>query len=143
MLDIACMETDGRSRSDDRFVHATTSFVGTTERKVQRVSRMSGPIGRRAAQRPVWRQRPIGRSVPHADLQSAFDHGERRAIEAPFAHADLDRAQQRNHLTATLAGEVARKAEVSRCLFFHFSPRYHEADTNLQDEAERAFRGLL
>ena len=65
------------------------------------------------------------------------------AIEAPFAHADLDRARQRNHLTATLAGEVARKAEVSRCLFFHFSPRYHEADTNLQDEAERAFRGPL
>ena len=63
------------------------------------------------------------------------------AIEAPFAHVDLDRAHARSHLTARLAGEVARRANVSRCLFFHFSPRYHEAGIDLQDEAEKAFSG--
>ncbi len=63
------------------------------------------------------------------------------AIEAPFAHVDLERARLRNHLTARIAGEVARRAGVSRCLFFHFSPRYQEADLDLQAEAEQAFSG--
>ncbi len=64
-------------------------------------------------------------------------------IEAPFAHVDIDRAHERNHLTARLAGEVARRAGAQRCLFFHFSPRYHEADISLQDEAEQAFLDTL
>lgn len=63
------------------------------------------------------------------------------AIETPFAHIDLDRAHNRNHLTAQLAGEVARRADVHRCLFFHFSPRYQQAGIDLQAEAENAFSG--
>jgi len=62
-------------------------------------------------------------------------------IESPFAHIDLERARQRNHLTAQLAGEVARRAKVCRCLFFHFSPRYQQSEINLQDEAQKAFNG--
>jgi len=63
------------------------------------------------------------------------------AIEAPFAHIDLDRARKRNHLTAQLAGETARRAGADRCLFFHFSPRYQQSDIDLQAEAVKAFRG--
>lgn len=63
------------------------------------------------------------------------------AIEAVFAHRDLDRARERNHLTATLAGQTARRANAARALFFHFSPRYQEADIDLQSEAEAAFQG--
>jgi ribonuclease Z len=63
------------------------------------------------------------------------------AIEAPFAHADLERAKQRNHLTAQLAGDVARRAGAKRCLFFHFSPRYQQSEINLQEEAQKAFTG--
>ncbi|PLX98244.1 MAG: ribonuclease Z [Desulfuromonas sp.] len=62
------------------------------------------------------------------------------AIEAPFAHSDLERARKRNHLTAHLAGAIAAKAQVSRCLFFHFSPRYHETGYDLAKEGEAAFR---
>ena len=63
------------------------------------------------------------------------------AIEAPFAHADLERARKRNHLTAQLAGAVARQAGVARCLFFHFSPRYQQSDIDLEAEAFGAFSG--
>ncbi len=63
------------------------------------------------------------------------------AIEAPFAHIDLERAHHRNHLTAQLAGEVARRANVHRCLFFHFSPRYQQTGIDLHAEAQKAFIG--
>jgi ribonuclease Z len=62
-------------------------------------------------------------------------------IEAPFAHADLQRAQARNHLTARLAGEVARQAGAARLLVFHHSPRYQDRPDLLRQEAQRAFAG--
>jgi ribonuclease Z len=62
-------------------------------------------------------------------------------IEAPFAHADLERARTRNHLTARLAGETARQAGAARLLVFHHSPRYQHDPGLLQQEAQRAFAG--
>jgi ribonuclease Z len=62
-------------------------------------------------------------------------------IEATFAHRDLERAMQRNHLTARLAGQIARKARAARLLVFHHSPRYQENPELLADEAREAFVG--
>lgn len=62
-------------------------------------------------------------------------------IEAPFVHADLERAQARNHLTARLAGAVARQAGAARLLVFHHSPRYQDRPGLLQQEAACAFAG--
>jgi ribonuclease Z len=62
-------------------------------------------------------------------------------IEATFAHRDLERAMQRNHLTARLAGQIARKARAARLLVFHHSPRYQENPELLADEAREAFAG--
>lgn len=60
-------------------------------------------------------------------------------IEATFAHRDLERARQRNHLTARIAGELARDARAARMLCFHHSPRYLECPDALDLEARVAF----
>ncbi len=62
-------------------------------------------------------------------------------IEAVFAHRDLERARQRNHLTARLAGRLARLANAARLQIFHHSPRYQHQPCLLAEEAEAAFSG--
>jgi ribonuclease Z len=63
------------------------------------------------------------------------------AIEATFAQADIERARQRNHLTAQLAGELGRRAGAARLLLFHHSPRYAQTPGRLAAEAAAAFAG--
>ena len=60
-------------------------------------------------------------------------------IEAAFAQADAQLAQQRAHLTTTAAGEIARAAEVRRVEPFHFSPRYAGEEARLVEEVRAAF----
>ncbi len=62
------------------------------------------------------------------------------AIEAVFSQADLALARERNHLTARMAGEVARKSRSARFLLFHHSPRYQGRGDLLNQEAWQAFR---
>jgi ribonuclease Z len=62
-------------------------------------------------------------------------------IEATFAAADYARAVERNHLTAELAGELARRAGAARLLVFHHSPRYQDDPERLPREAAAAFGG--
>lgn len=61
------------------------------------------------------------------------------AIEATFAHADLSRARERNHLSARIAGTLARQAGAARLLVFHHSPRYQDDPQRLAAEAQLAF----
>ena len=64
------------------------------------------------------------------------------AIEAVFSHQDIEKARERNHLTALIAGTIARRARCARFLTFHHSPRYQDRPELLPDEARQGFQGL-
>ena len=61
--------------------------------------------------------------------------------EAAFLEKDRERAEERAHLTARQAGEMARKAKVKKLHIFHFSPKYEKEADLLYREAEEAFQG--
>jgi ribonuclease Z len=47
-------------------------------------------------------------------------------IEAHYLEADLELARRNAHLTAALAGRIARAAGVGTVVPLHVSPRYEE-----------------
>jgi len=61
--------------------------------------------------------------------------------EGAFLAKDRERAEERAHLTAHQAGELARKAKVKKLIIFHFSPKYEKEAQLLYREAEEAFQG--
>lgn len=61
--------------------------------------------------------------------------------EGYFLARDFDRAKERSHLTAALAGRIAREGCVGRLEMLHFSPKYRHCADELYQEAEREFRG--
>jgi ribonuclease Z len=61
--------------------------------------------------------------------------------EAYFLEKDRDRAEERHHLTAALAGRIAREANVGSLEIMHFSPKYRHCADELYNEAMREFKG--
>ena len=60
-------------------------------------------------------------------------------IEAAFSEAHRDIAEEKHHLTARQAGELAARAEARQFTVFHFSPRYLGQEHLLYREATEAF----
>jgi ribonuclease Z len=60
-------------------------------------------------------------------------------IEAAFSEAHRDIAEEKHHLTARQAGELAARAEVKQFTVFHFSPRYLGQEHLLYREATEAY----
>lgn len=60
--------------------------------------------------------------------------------EAYFLRKDSDRARQRHHLTASLAGRIAREANVKNLEIMHFSPKYRHCVDELYNEALKEFK---
>lgn len=60
--------------------------------------------------------------------------------EAYFLHEDRERAIERHHLTAKMAGEIARKAKVRNLVLMHSSPKYKDQAERIEEEAMREFR---
>lgn len=55
-------------------------------------------------------------------------------IEAFFHSEDLQRAIERNHLTAAMAGEIARRTQVKELCPLHLSVRYRDCPEKVLDE---------
>jgi ribonuclease Z len=62
--------------------------------------------------------------------------------EAYFLDKDKDRALTRSHLTAKIAGRIAREAGVKRLVVMHFSPKYRNQTESPEDEAMAEFRRM-
>lgn len=60
-------------------------------------------------------------------------------LEAYFLDEDMERARQRNHLTAGLAGNIARNAGVKNLHIMHYSPKYSHQAEAIAREASEAF----
>ncbi|GBC61702.1 ribonuclease Z [Desulfonema ishimotonii] len=64
-------------------------------------------------------------------------------IEAAFLEAEAELAEKKYHLTARQAGELAGKAGARQFTIFHFSPRYTDMETQLYDEAQKAYNTAI
>lgn len=60
-------------------------------------------------------------------------------IETTFLHQEAERAAERCHLTARMAGELARRAGVGRVIPFHISPKYRGMEEEIRREVAEAF----
>jgi ribonuclease Z len=59
--------------------------------------------------------------------------------EAYFLEEDRQRAVERNHLTARMAGRIARSGRVKNLVAMHFSPRYRHTPHTPHEEAMEEF----
>ena len=60
--------------------------------------------------------------------------------EAYFLHEDMERAVERHHLTAKIAGEIARRARVRNLVLMHFSPKYRDSPDAIKTEATKEYK---
>jgi ribonuclease Z len=60
--------------------------------------------------------------------------------EAYFLDKDRGRAEERNHLTARMAGSIARKAGVRNLIIIHSSQKYRSVPGEIEKEAMDEFR---
>ncbi|HHN64392.1 MAG TPA: ribonuclease Z [Nitrospirae bacterium] len=61
-------------------------------------------------------------------------------IESYFLQEDFPRALERRHLTAEIAGRIARDASVKEIVPLHISPKYRAFPERVLEEAQQAFR---
>ena len=61
--------------------------------------------------------------------------------EAYFLHEDFTRAFERHHLTAKIAGGIAREGKAKNLVPMHFSPKYFDCPDALEEEAMGEYQG--
>lgn len=62
-------------------------------------------------------------------------------VEASFEASEARMARQRNHLTTTQAGRLARRCGAKKVIPVHLSPKYLGQEKRLFDEVQAAFAG--
>lgn len=67
-------------------------------------------------------------------------HADTLYCEAYFLEKDRERAVERHHLTAKMAGSIALKAEVKNLILIHSSQKYRDVPEVIEKEAMEEFR---
>ncbi len=62
-------------------------------------------------------------------------------IETSFEASEARRARERNHLTTTQAGRLARRCGAKKVIPLHLSPKYLGQEKRLYEEVQAAFEG--
>lgn len=83
----------------------------------------------------------LGNEANHQLIERFFHGVDALYIESYYRHEDLELALQNHHSTATLSGEVARKAQAKEVHPVHYSRRYNGAIEDLKAECFAAFCG--
>lgn len=60
--------------------------------------------------------------------------------ESSFSKAEADRAKEYKHLTASQAGEIAKKSKSKKLILTHISQRYEHAPQIIEKEAKKIFK---
>lgn len=128
-----------RCEPDDREIRATTDDGGE---RLFKVGELAGEVilrapGQRIAYVTDIRYGPANVEKV-VELAGSVDL---LVCEAAFLHEDRALAEERFHLTARQAGEIARAAGARRLAPFHVSPRYQGREKEILDEAADAFGG--
>ena len=75
----------------------------------------------------------------HAGLLKLANRAQRLYCDSYYAHAQVKRAAQFRHMTATHAAEFAQLAKVNQLVLMHFAPRYAGEYAKLIEEAAAIF----
>jgi ribonuclease Z len=67
-------------------------------------------------------------------------HSDQLFCEAYFIEKDRERAYERHHLTAAMAGRIAHDAQVGNLEPIHFSPKYSHCMDEVYNEAMKEFK---
>jgi len=62
--------------------------------------------------------------------------------ESTYIKADADKAEERDHLTAEQAAEIAKKAKVEKLILTHLSQRYEHKEKLILQEAKKIFKNV-
>lgn len=128
-----------RCEPGDREIRATTEDGG--ERPFE-LSELAGEIILRSPGQRIAYVTDIRYAPANVEKVVELARGvDLLVCEAAFLHEDRALAQERFHLTARQAGEIARAAGARRLAPFHVSPRYQGREREILDEAGEAFGG--
>ncbi len=75
-------------------------------------------------------------------IYKCIDNADLAIIESTFLENEKSRAEERTHLTAQLAGNVAERSGVKQLLLYHFSASYPVID-EFRTECAEKFRGKI
>jgi ribonuclease Z len=133
-------EPDGRSLVPDKL--AAAGIQGADVGRLQRSGVLGGVrLDDVSVPRPGQSFAFVMDTAPCAGAEELADRVDLLVAESTFSDDDGELASRYSHLTAGQAGELAASAAVGMLILTHFSSRYGDDVTHLEDQARGRARG--